>query len=271
MYNILNIIFIIFSLAVIIFVLYKLVFLLKIHKITIPFSIATAIVYAYVYIETKEIKALIVMVLILSEILLVNILFTYITNILEKTNNKIGLGFNFLNFFYVASLVGIIVMGFDSFPSELLTSNCVISCVALLLIIKYSVSIVMLKEINYISLFSQLFLLLILMTGSIFSFANFNYSINMILGNISASIKITDYIFLYSSIFTLNYDGLVLKIGIDKIFASVSMIYSYFFISAIFATIITRLNHKIELSDEQTDEQRVIQEKNNKKNKGGRK
>ena len=271
MYNILNIIFILFSLAVIIFVFYKAVFSLKIHKITIPVSIAVAIVSICIYIKSNKIIALIVMLLILSEILLVNILYTYTSNLLEKTNNKIGIGFNFLNFFYVASLVAIINMYYDCFPSELLSSNCIISFAALFLIIKYSVSIVMLKEINDINLFYQLFLLLILMTGSIFSFANFNYSINMILGNISTKIKITDYIFLYSSIFTLNYDGLMSQLEIDKLFASVSMIYSYFFISAIFATIITRLNNKTDLSDERTNEQKVTQKKYNKKNKGGNK
>lgn len=243
MYYILNIIFTIFSLVVIFLELIKTKFSIKIQKITIPPLIAVSIISIYYYINNNNIIILITMFLIISEILFVNILNTYITILLKETDDKIENGFIFLIFFYVVSPVAIITMYFDCFPNELFVSNCFISFTTLFLIIKYSVSIVMIKEISTINLFQQLFLLLILMTGSIFSFANFNYSVNMILGNIPKNIKITDYIFLYSSIFTLNYDSLVLQIGIDKLFVSISMVYSYFFISAIFTTIISRLNN----------------------------
>lgn len=96
-----------------------------------------------------------------------------------------------------------------------------------MLILKYSVAIVISKEIKKVSLFHQIFLLLLLMTGSIFSFTNFNYSINSVLSIICTNIKIVDYIYLYSSIFTLNYDGFVSQIWTNKLLIFISYAYTF--------------------------------------------
>lgn len=241
--HILNIFLIIYSLYIIFRELSKTNFSLKIGKIASYFLVYFTITSIYIYINTNNItKAFYSWLMFILEVLFINTISQYITNMLNKINKQIGFS---IIFFYCASPIAIISMYNNGFPNELLISNCFISLTTLILILKYSVTIVMSKEIKKISLFDQLFLLLILMTGSIFSFANFNYSINIVLNNISANIKITDYIFIYSSIFTLNYDGLVLQSDIDKLLASVSMIYSYFFISTVVATIITRLNNGV--------------------------
>lgn len=216
------------------------------HKVTIFFLRFFSGFSIFIFIYTKDIiLAFKCWGLFISEALFVNFISIYIINISKKINKQIGADLHYLIFFYSASPIAIVSMYYNYFPNELIISNCFISCTALVLILKYSVSIVMSNEIKKISLFDQLFLLLILMTGSIFSFANFNYSINIYLNNNSSNIKIEDYIFLYSSIFTLNYDSLVLQIAIDKLLASFSMIYSYFFISIVVATIIKRLNKNI--------------------------
>lgn len=243
---IISILLIILSLTIIIIELKKTNFSFRINTVILSFLIAFSIISILIYINTNNIiKAIQSWLLLISEALFVNIISVYIINLSNKINKQLGTGLIYLIFFYCASPIAIISMYYNGFPNELFISNCFISFAALILILKYSVSIVMSKEIKKISLFHQLFLLIILMTGSIFSFANFNYSINIVLGNISTNIKIVDYIFLYSSIFTLNYNALVLQIGIDKLLASISMIYSYFFISTIFATIISRLNNNV--------------------------
>lgn len=238
-----NIFLIICSLIVIFIDFRKEIFSFKISKIAIQFLIYFSVLSIFIYTNTNNIvKALQCWLILISQVLFVNIISLYIINLSKKINTQIGFGLIFLIFFYCASPIAIISMSYNGFPNGLLISNCFISSVALILFLKYSISIVMTKEIDNISLFQQLFFLLFLMTGGIFSFANFNYSINIVLCNISTNIKIVDYIFLYSSIFTLNYDGLVSQIWTDKLLVSISMIYSYFFISAIFATIISRLN-----------------------------
>lgn len=181
-----------------------------------------------------------------SEGLFVFIIHQYITKLSEKLSIQIGVSLQYFVFFYCVPPIAIFSMYSKIFPNELFLSNCIISFVTLALILKYSISIVMTKEINKISLLHLLFLLLILMTGSIFSFANLNYSINIVLNNISIDITILDYVFLYSSIFTLNYNNLVSQIDTDKLIASISMIYSYFFISTVVATIINHLKYNNE-------------------------
>lgn len=243
---IIDIFLIICSLTVIFFNFRKTISSFKISKITIQFLILFSVLSFFIYTNTNNImKALQSWLISISQVLLVNIISLYIINLSKKIDTQIGLGLISLIFFYCASPIAIISMSYNVFSNELFISNCFISSAALILFLKYSVSIVMTKEIKKISLFHQLFLLLFLMTGSIFSFANFNYSINIVLGNISTNIKVVDYIFLYSCIFTLNYDGLVSQIWTDKLLVSISMIYSYFFISTVFATIITRLNNNI--------------------------
>lgn len=187
--------------------------------------------------------------LLMFEIFFVSVISQYIINLSKKMNNQTDFEFMLLTFFYCASPIAMINMSLNYFPNDLLISNCFISVTALYLILKHSVSLAMSKGIIQLGLFQQIFLLVILMTGSIFSFANFNYSINIVLGNNATNIKVVDYIFLYSSIFTLNYDGLVLQTGIDKFLASISMIYAYCFISIVFTTIITRLNNNIVSSE----------------------
>ena len=243
---IVNLLLIMFSLAVIFIELKKIKFSFQLPKVIYVFSIQFTLISILIYKNTNDIiLALKYWLLLMAEALFINIILLYIKNLSQKINKQIGAGLHYLVFFYTASPIAIISMNYNGFPNELLIINCFISFTALILILKYSISIVMSKEIIKISLLHQLFLLLILMTGSIFSFANFNYSINIVLNNISHNIAIMDYIFLYSSIFTLNYDNLVLPIGIDKLLASISMVYSYFFISTIVATIITRLNNDV--------------------------
>lgn len=238
-----NLLLIIFSLIIIFVEFRKTILSLRISKIAIQFLISISFLSILIYANTNNIiKALQSWLVLVFQVLFVNIFSLYIIKLSKKINKQIGFELICFIFFYCVSPIAIISMSYNGFPNELLISNCIISSVTLILILKYSVSIVMSKEIKKISLFHQLFLLLILMTGSIFSFANLNYSINLILGIISTNIKIVDYIFLYSSIFTLNYDCLVSQIWTDKLLASISMIYSYFFISTVFATIITRLN-----------------------------
>ncbi len=246
MFKILNTFLIAFSLIIIIINLKKTNLPFKITNLALSFLISYSFLLIIIYENTNNlILTLKFFLLYTSSILLVNIISIYITSLLQKINNQAGAGFQYFIFFYTASPIAILSICLDGFPNELFISNCFISFTAIILILRYSIEIVMSKEIKKISLFHQLFLLIILMTGSVFSFANFNYSINIILDNISTNIKITDYIFLYSCIFTLNYDTLVLQTGIDKLLASISMIYSYFFISTIFTTIITRINDNI--------------------------
>lgn len=220
----------------------KAIFSIKAGKITNFFLIFFSVLSLFIYIETRSITTAVdFWLMFISEVLFVNIVSLFITNLLEKINIQAGTIFIF---FYCASPIAIISMCCNGFPNELICSNCFISFVALMLISKYSISVVMSKELKNISILNQLFLLFILMTGSIFSFANFNYSINIFLDNISSDIKIMDYIFFYSGMFTFKYDSLVMQIGIDKLLASISMVYSYFFISIVFATIANRLNSK---------------------------
>lgn len=243
---IINIFLIICSLIIIFIDFKKTILSFKIGKIAIQFIIHFSILSILIYINTNNIiKALQCWLILILQVLFVNIISKYIIYISKKIDQRIGIGLVCFIFFYCASPIAIISIAYNGFPKTLFLSNCFISSVALILILKYSVSIVMSKEIKKISLFHQIFLLLLLMTGSIFSFANFNYSIDSILNIISTNIKIVDYIYLYSSIFTLNYNGLVSQIWTDKLLVSISMLYSYFFISTVFATIITRLNNNV--------------------------
>ena len=244
MLEIINILIISCSFAIIIFELNKIEISVHISRIASLFLGPFLIISISIYQNRNDvIEALSCLVLLTSEMFFVSVISQHFNSLLNKINMQIGYGLKYLIFFYCASPIAIISIYFGYFPDELFMSNCFISFTALYFISKYSVSLAMSKELKNISLFLQLFLLFILMTGGIFSFANFNYSINVVLGNISTDIKIIDYIFHYSSIFTLNYDSLILESGIDKLLASVSMIYSYIFISIAFTTIVTRLNN----------------------------
>lgn len=241
--HILNILIIIFSILFIIIEFKNAILRFQISKIAVVFLTHFSTLSFFIYINTNNIiVAFQDWTLLTSEVLFVNIISIYIMNLSKEIKIQEGNHFQFFIFFYCASPIAIISICRHDFPNELFLSNCFISFVTLILILKYSISIVMSKEIRKVSVFYQLFLLLILMTGCIFSFANFNYSINIILDTISSNSQIVDYIFLYSSIFTLNYDSLIEHVWTDKLLASISMIYSYFFISTIFTTIITRLN-----------------------------
>ena len=237
-----NLVLILYSITILYKVYKEAILSLKLSKIAL-FFIRYFIIFSIIYLlyTNNTLIATQNLVITISEVLFVNIIHQYITKLSEKLNNQIGDSLRYFVFFYCAPPIAIISMYINTFPDKLFISNCFISFAALVLILKYSISIVMTKEINKISLLHLLFLLPILMTGSIFSFANLNYSINIILNNTSAKITILDYVFLYSSIFTLNYNDLVLQIDIDKLIASISMIYSYFFISTVVATIINHL------------------------------
>lgn len=117
MYSMLNILLIIISLAMIIFALKKSNFSFKIHKFTIPFLISISTFSIYIYMRTNNITTLKVMLLIISEILLVDIISVYITNLSKKINKQIRADLIYFIFFYCASPIAIISMCYNDFPN----------------------------------------------------------------------------------------------------------------------------------------------------------